>query len=52
MLFNQREKEDHADITKVMLLVYFIGREKLLSPERFSHFVDLVMVHYVEKTYV
>lgn len=51
-LFTSKEKEDHTDITKVMLLVYFIGKEKLLSPEQLSHFIDLVMVHYVEKTYV
>jgi hypothetical protein len=35
-----------------MLLVYFIGREKLVSPEKLNHLIDLVMVHYVEKTYV
>lgn len=33
-------------------MVFFIGREKLLPPEKRDHFVDLVMVHYVEKTYV
>lgn len=35
-----------------MLLVFFIGKEKLVSKEQLDHLVDLVMVHYVEKTYV
>jgi phage-related baseplate assembly protein len=35
-----------------MLLVFFIGREKLVSKEQLNHLIDLVMVHYVEKTYV
>lgn len=52
LLFNSKEKEDHTDVSKVMLLVFFIGREKLLPPEKRDHFIDLVMVHYVEKTYV
>ena len=47
LLFTSKEKEDHTDITKVMLLVYFIGREKLVSHEELDHLIDLVMVHYV-----
>lgn len=35
-----------------MLLVYFIGKEKLVPPAQLAHLIDLVMVHYVEKTYV
>lgn len=35
-----------------MLLVYFIGKEKLVPPEQLAHLIDLVMVHYTEKTYV
>lgn len=35
-----------------MLLVYFIGKEKLVAPAQLAHLIDLVMVHYVEKTYV
>ena len=35
-----------------MLLVYFIGKEKLVSRAELGHLIDLVMVHYVEKTYV
>lgn len=51
-LFNSKEKEDHTDIAKVMLLVYFIGKEKLVPPAQLDHLIDLTMVHYVEKTYV
>lgn len=36
----------------MILLVYFIGREKLVPPAQLTHLIDLVMVHYVEKTYV
>ena len=32
LLFNSKEKEDHTDVAKVILLVFFIGREKLLPP--------------------
>jgi hypothetical protein len=39
-------------VAKVILLVFFIGREKLAPPAQLAHLVDLVMVHYVEKTYV
>lgn len=35
-----------------MLLVYFIGKEKLVDKKELDHLIDLVMVHYVEKTYV
>ena len=35
-----------------MLLVYFIGKEKLVSRAELGHLIDLVMVHDVEKTYV
>jgi hypothetical protein len=52
VLFSSKEKEDHTDIAKVMLLVFFIGREKLTTPAKLDHLVDLVMVHYVDKTYV
>ena len=52
LLFNAKEKEDHTDIAKVMLLVFFIGKEKLASKVQLDHLIDLVMVHYVEKTYV
>lgn len=51
-MFNSQGKEDHTDIAKVMLLVYFIGKEKLVEKKQLSHLIDLVMVHYVEKTYV
>ena len=52
VLFNSKGKEDHTDIAKVMLLVFFMWKEKLLEGERLDHYLDLVMVHYVEKTYV
>lgn len=47
ILFTSKEKEDHTDITKVMLLVFFIGKEKLATKEQLDHLIDLVMVHYV-----
>lgn len=52
LLFNSHGKEDHTDIAKVMLLVYFIGKQKLVDKKELDHLIDLVMVHYVEKTYV
>ncbi len=35
-----------------MLLVFFIGKEKLATKEQLDHLIDLVMGHYVQKTYV
>lgn len=35
-----------------MLLVYYLALEHKLSKEKLYHYVDLVMVHYAEKTFV
>ena len=51
-LFTAKEKEDHVDIVKVYLIVYYIFREGRISEEKAKHLVDLALVHYTEKTYV
>jgi predicted ATP-dependent serine protease len=44
--------EDHVDITKVMLIIYYISKEGKLPKPKLDHLVDLALVHYAEKTYV
>lgn len=51
-LFRAKEKEDHVDIVKVMLITFYIAEEGRLEKSRVMHLVDLALVHYAEKTYV
>lgn len=44
--------EQHVDITKVLLIVYYISKEGRLPREKVLHLVDLAVCHYCEKTFV
>lgn len=51
-LFKAKNLEDHVDIVKVMLIVFYISQEKRLDADKIKHLADLALVHYAEKTYV
>lgn len=44
--------EQHVDITKVLLIVYYISKEGRLPREKVLHLVDLAVCHFCEKTFV
>jgi hypothetical protein len=44
--------EQHVDITKVLIIVYYIAKEGRLSHDKLMHLVDLALCHYTEKTFV
>lgn len=44
--------EEHVDITKVLIVIFYIAKEKRLPHDKLLHLVDLALCHYTEKAFV
>lgn len=44
--------EEHVDITKILIIIFYIAKEKRLAHDRLLHLVDLALCHYTEKAFV
>ena len=49
---DKEEKEEHVDISKVLIYVFYIMKEGILSKEKLAHLADLALCHFSEKTFV